>query len=393
MVSEYKIFVRDENRNHIHQIDVFNSLELILRFNDAGSWVLVMPRVVQKNDSSRVISAGLFPYLGGISVYKDGAFFFGGPFDRTIEFSEPGQDTLTISGFDDNVWLARRIVYPFPLGDYTGSNGLSNGAAFDVKTGTAEAVIRGYVYANTYETQPDNLFYYRRPRGFFTTTGGALGASVVGRGRFQPLLELIRGLADVGGVGFRILFDPETRNINFNVYAPQDKTANAKFSYELGNLGGYKLVRAAPTMNHAEVGGGGELTLRTFAKQYDSGSIYEEWGLIEGFIDARDTVDIAELDQRGKEAIIENQESVDLSMTPIDTAFIKFGRDYNLGDKVSVIVDGNVITEVLREVVIKIDDNGQRVVPVVGSTRGRVGLKFLRDLAIMRNRTNNLERR
>ncbi|MEU1881895.1 hypothetical protein ABZ470_31735 [Streptosporangium sp. NPDC020072] len=76
----------------------------------------------------------------------------------------------------------------------------------------------------------------------------------------------------------------------------------------------------------------------------------------------------AELDQAGAEAVLEAAGTASLSVTPIDTEAVAFGRDYQLGDVVSVSITGETIKDVLREVrLIDTVDGGPLVHPVVGS--------------------------
>lgn len=78
---------------------------------------------------------------------------------------------------------------------------------------------------------------------------------------------------------------------------------------------------------------------------------------------------LSELNQAGTEAVLEASGTASLSVTPIDTETIKFGRDYQLGDIVSVSINGVSLTDVLREVrLIDSIGEGARVYPVVGTT-------------------------
>lgn len=77
---------------------------------------------------------------------------------------------------------------------------------------------------------------------------------------------------------------------------------------------------------------------------------------------------LAELDQAGTESLLEASATASLSVTPIDTETVKFGRDYQLGDVVSVSINGVSLTDVLREVrLVDTIEEGPRVHPTVGS--------------------------
>lgn len=74
-------------------------------------------------------------------------------------------------------------------------------------------------------------------------------------------------------------------------------------------------------------------------------------------------------DQATLEAWDENGPKATLSMTPIDTESVKYGRDYHVGDIVTVEIDGVSFTEVLREVRLSDGDDGPRITPTLGDSQ------------------------
>lgn len=75
------------------------------------------------------------------------------------------------------------------------------------------------------------------------------------------------------------------------------------------------------------------------------------------------------LDQATLEAWDENGPKGSLSMTPIDTEAVKYGRDYQVGDIVTVDIDGTLFTEILREVRLSDGSDGPRITPTIGDTQ------------------------
>lgn len=75
------------------------------------------------------------------------------------------------------------------------------------------------------------------------------------------------------------------------------------------------------------------------------------------------------LDQATNEAWEENGPKASLSMSPIDTESIQYGRDYRIGDTVTVDIDGGTFTEVLREVRLSDGDDGPRISPTIGDSQ------------------------
>ena len=95
----------------------------------------------------------------------------------------------------------------------------------------------------------------------------------------------------------------------------------------------------------------------------DPGTVEEEGG-----IEGAKPEAFAQLDQAAYEALIDGAGVAKLSVTPIDTERVKFGRDYNLGDKVTVSIDGVSFSDVLRE--IRLTDSledGATISPLVGT--------------------------
>lgn len=372
-MSEWQLYVRDRNRNRVAEIDDFQQLDLVLRFNAVGSWVIALP-------ADGVAARYLNQDGCGLVAVRDGATLLSGPKRRPERVWSSKTDRLVVAGVDDVCWIADGLAYPVPTGPPYSA------AAHDVRTGACETVMRAYVSANV----GPGAKAERIVAGLTLATDAALGATVTGRARFANLLELLQALAIAGGdLGFRIV------DMQFQVYQPTDLTAMAVFSSDLGNLAAYTYREEAPSVNYIIVAGGGEGTARTFAEKGDSASIVR-WGRIELFRDRRDTTDATELLQTADEALSTGAAKTYLSIEPIDTEALAYGADYNLGDKVSVIVDGTTIHDVLREVHITLTpEAGESVRPLVGTpdqpANGAVPALF-RSLRQMGGRLSNLER-
>jgi hypothetical protein len=75
------------------------------------------------------------------------------------------------------------------------------------------------------------------------------------------------------------------------------------------------------------------------------------------------------LDQATLEAWDENGPKASLSLSPIDTQAVRYGRDYRVGDIVTVDVNGVLFSEVLREVRLSDGDDGPRITPTIGDSQ------------------------
>lgn len=350
MPSVWNVYARrDSDLSLLGEISDYQSLTMVPRFNKPGAWE------IDVNASSS--AAELLTWGNGIVVKRDGAAFFSGPVTSLQRKWTPTGDRLTISGADDVVCLERRLAYPEAPALTTATS------AYDARTGVASTVMRDYVDANVGASADST----RRVAGLdVEAVDPLLGSSVTGLGRFQALDELLRELALAGGdLGFRIV--QNGAGLEFQVYDPADRTATVIFSADLGTLAAYDYSEDGPEANYVVVGGAGEGAARAFSSGGDGASI-ARYGRIESFVDKRDTGDTGQLDQARDEALTQNAEQTSLSATPVDTGAFRFGADYGLGDRVTVMVDGAALQDVVREVSVTLDPTkGLSVVPVIGT--------------------------
>lgn len=369
---------RNSDLTRVGIIDEYASLKLNLKFNEPSKWELVAD-----TDSPFVPSLDASM---GIVVERDGTVILSGPVEETEEQWDTNGHVMTVFGSDDSIWLSRRIVFPsaWPF----------TGAAYDTNTATASTNLFYYVNKNAGPSADAD----RQVPGLVMGTDNSLGSSVRGRGRLQPLNDLLKQLALSGGdLRYQIVQVGST--LEFQVYDPEDLTASVQFSKAFGNLSSFTYERVGPSVNYVYIGGGGTGTGRTFRRGNDSPSV-AEWGLIEDFRDARDTTDNTELDERITETLAEGSETTSLGITPIDTAAVTYGTDYNLGDRVRVVTPSNVIIEdAIRELTLTYkpgggEGAGEVIEPVVGTpgaTRPRVP-KIFKKRKYHEKRTKNLER-
>lgn len=374
----WKLYVRRSDRLRDAEIDDFVKFTAILRFNDVETWALDAPVA---GAASRMILEG-----GGIILKRDDDVVLSGPLQRSEARWNQDEDALTHYGSGDTEWLRRRLALPVPTGPpYTA-------AEHDVRTGLAETIMKQYVDVNA----GPGAQLRRQVPGLVVPATSGLGLTVTGRARFQNLLDLLRSLALAGGdLGFRVLQSDDTdAALSFQMYVPQDRSASVKFSRDLQNLAKSTLVQEAPTGNYVIVGGGGEGTDRTFAELGNYWSIIA-FGLVETFVDRRDTSDLDELNQTIDETLADREQQFGLSVTPLDTLSMQFGRDYGLGDQVAVVIAGQVLVHVIREVHIEITSEGTTVRPMIGTPgRASPGVpRMFRALSTLGRRIGGLERR
>lgn len=404
----YKLYVRDQDFNRVAEIEDYQSLEMFPRFNSPGTWILDLPTDCEA--ASEIIKP-----KAGIIVVRDGKTILSGPVTSRKRKWNANEDKITVSGYDDLIYLMRSLAYP--------TNGAFTDDAYDIRTGSAETIMKQYIEANI----GVNARSERKVPGLVVEANKGLGATVTGRARFHNLIELFTSVALAGGdIGFRIV--QVGNNLEFQVYQPLDKTKEVFFSPLLGNLLDFEYTSNDPEANYVIVGGGGEGTARILLERGDSGSI-SKYGRIESFIDRRDTTDNAELLQAMAEELANKAEKTSLSISPIDTESLAFGRDYNLGDKVSIVLTQpnevveidtiyyfisayqtlpidhervkkiqeklEVIRDVVREIKISITPTGESITPLIGTPDSFAHpiLGIFDKFKKIQRRVSNLERR
>jgi Siphovirus ReqiPepy6 Gp37-like protein len=381
-MATYEVRVRDTDRQQIGVIDgsTFALLELVPRFNRPGAWRLVVP-------AGPVLRSRLVPG-NGVLILRDGVTLLSGPILRVKRAREQGRPVpgmLEVSGSDDYVWIESRVAYPVP----TQPANNQGAAAYDTRSGVAETVIKAYVSANA----GAGALAVRQVPGLVIAPDTVLGSSVSGSARFDALGDLVRGLATAGGgLGVRVV--QVGTSLQVQVYEPVDRSGTAVFGDSVGNLVEWSYELVAPSLTRAIVGGSGEGTGRVFVERGDTDGDETTWGLrAETFIDRRDTAISAELEQAGDEALADGGETLSLAIAPTDTAGLAYGTDYGLGDRVTVVVDGVAMADLVREVLITVSAEGEQVRPVVGTPDATADPRLQASLRQMLARIGLLERR
>lgn len=360
----------------ILEVDDFNVLELIPRFNDIGRFMIDLPM-------GGTAATELVKDHAGIIIEKNDVAIFSGDVQIRERMWDSGQDVVILAGSDDTQWLDRRLALP-SAPPYTAS-------AYDIRTDVAETVLKEYVDNNAGPSAAG----YRQVPGLTIEADAATGSTVTGKARFDSLLLLCQELALAGGdLGFKII--QSGSGLEFQVFVPTDKTTTAVFSKERGNLLAFHYRQETAKTNYVVAGGGGEGVARTFRERGYSASIVQ-WGRTETFKDQRHTTNNIELRQAVGEELFRGRQQTSLSITPEDTDALAYPTDYNLGDKVTVMVDGTAVQDVIREVKITLTRDQDEVIrPTVG-TPGRQDTdlvnKTLNRLYLISRRLMNLERR
>lgn len=336
----------------------YTKVVAIPRWNDVGAW-----RVEAVLDASNVLAAA----AGWRVMIVDQSGIYGGHVNEAEIDFDGRHLRLTLSGYDDMMWLAASLAWPTP------SSGLSSQTnAYDVRTGVASTVIRQYIDVNR---GPSSPFVTRRIPFMTLAADPLLGAAVTGRARFDNLLELVQGLAITGGVGVRTV-PTIGRNFTVEVYTPPDLTGPARFGLSLGNLRTLRWRLTAPEATWVAGGGRGEETARSFVSSSNAGED-TEWTRREAFYDFRSassTDGNAELAQGTSRRRAELGSTTFVELVPVDSPRLTFGAGYHLGSEVQVdIYNGITVEAVIREVEITATRSGNGPVRVVQPRVGDLG--------------------
>lgn len=374
------MYLLQPNLERAGQLDDVTSCELVERFNDVGAWTMSI--------NADTTLAPLLAEAGyGIEVVRpsDGQSLMSGPVVTRKRRRTLKENTLTVSGPDTNIWLRRRRAHPQP----GTASPPYNSQAYDVRTGVCSTILREYVAWNG---GASGLSVRGVPPSLSLAADPLAGSTVTGRARWQPLLELLQELALAGGsVGFRLR--KSGTGLEFSTYQPVDKTATVVFSEERGNLAGYEYESSAPKATYVYVGGGGEGTARVVREGSESEE-FAVWGRFEEWQDRRDTSDSTELDQEIVKTLVEQASTVGLSLTPLDTPGQRYRTHYELGDRVTVLIDGEPVQELVTEVkTVFTDAGGLLVQPTVGTASRHTVLRAFDRLKSLHSRVTKLERR
>ncbi|MFE4991433.1 siphovirus ReqiPepy6 Gp37-like family protein [Streptomyces mirabilis] len=353
--------VRDGNLDIVGVVDDYISLTIIPRFNAVGSFVL---DIAADSPKAHLLVPG-----NGLVIRRGADVLMSGPIREPNwkrSNSDGGDGTLTVNGVDDLTLLTGTTCWPTP----TAAPGSQTDSVYKISGVVAETAMRALVNLNI----GPGAQAARKVSNLTLATDGLHGAAVNKQvNQFDRLLDVLQDIAKTAGLGFRIV--QVGANLQFQVYVPADLSASAKFSFGLGNLTDASYSVTAPTCTKAVVVAGGSPSPRVVSVTTRADAAFPgPW--IEQFVDLT-SVDTASTDltaqmtQAADGALTSGAAQGNLTMTPIDTPRLQFGRDYTVGDRVSCQVKDDFFADVVREVSISFDAQGGYLAKaVIGSSDG-----------------------
>lgn len=351
-MTEYRIYVRDSNREIVAEIDSFSSIDAILRFNSPDTWAIDgIPLDSVPGQTLARLPDGADGMIG-IIIERDGDVIMNGRAQLSTPVDSADGQTVEASGVGDLYWLQDQIAHPSPS-DLSWST-----QSHDERTGAAETLLHAYVDANR---GPSAVASERVP-GLTMGTDSGRGTVMTKRARAEVLLDWCQQIAATDGLGFRIR--QSGVSLIFETYMPRDLRSQVIFSRDLGNISAIALPHQVASINQVIIGGSGEGTARIIAVRSDPESI-ARYGKRTVFVDQRQSSSATELGQTIANQLESGKGGSGAEIAVLDTEAVQYGRDYDLGDFVSVESQGRVIFGYVTEIELHIDRQGARVTPRV----------------------------
>lgn len=343
----------------------FETLDAFLYYNGVGAWTLSLP---YSDAAWQMVKTADF----GITVDWGGYFKFGGKCEAPgFQDSVPGAAAAAIvqagsyiilAGADYLAPIANRIAYPAPASAWSAQLSTSADAVTSVALETA---IKHYVSNNI----GPGALTGRRLTQLTIATDQARGGTVSYSARFASgvdlnLLDIIRTLVATGGPMGVSVTDNGSGSLVFDVYVPRDLTHTAWFSKDLGNLVSLSIQLSDPTCTNALVQG-----QSAFVEVTGTGSS-DPWARVEQYVDQTSETDSTKLTQEGTKTVADGAQGPQLSATAIDIPALTFGKDYNLGDKVTVEArQADTYSDIVSQVELIVDPARQpsiQSIPTIG---------------------------
>lgn len=360
-LNDLTVEVRDANLTRLGQVppDLLRA-RLEPGYCSPGAWSLTLP-------SEHPMAAALErPGAGIIVTHSDPniGVLLSGPSDqpnRQASVADP-RGTSTFTGTSDTSILWKRRAYPSPNAPADAQT-----AAYDVVTNVAgEYALRYYTRWNIGDyALPERQAVILEPNNLYR------GGLVTKSARFDVLGDLLASIAQVAGLGFRVVQVGDV--LQFQVTEVRDRRKRVRLDLANGTLASQSVKRQAPTLTTAIVAGQGEGVDRTILEVSSTDpdvALYGPHSRVEGFKDQRNTDDPDELLQAALEALAEGGPALAVTAVPGDDSTMAYPLDWNLGDRITVVVDAQETEAQVTGAIILLDQGGVRVGASIGDVKG-----------------------
>lgn len=342
--------------------------------NGIGTWSLQLPAGHRAVPALRAAGSGVI-----ITNLATGAILMSGSSSKpakTSTKSDP-EGLVSISGLSDDRLLWDALAFPQPSNSNPGTQNVTN----DVRTGVASTIMRQFAAFNiangaiaaggAVSWAPSGRLKGLRNYFRMDSTGDPLiGAVLTKSPRFDNLGDLLVEIANTAGIRFRVV--QVDQYLELQIEAIEDKTAVIRLDVKNGTLDSQSVEFAPPDVTRVIVAGQGEGTARQILTRTNAtaASAEDDWGLvIESFKDQRNTNVTVELEASGDELLATGGfTKTAVKAVPSNDVTMRYPEDWNLGDRVTVIVDGQETHSNVTEAAIIADRSGV----VTGAAIGNV---------------------
>lgn len=357
--ATYHVFIRNAAYQMLDVLNDWLAFKMARKFNALGRFTLTV--------SADSPAASLLTETAGVVVVRRMV----DDDSRTVIFSGSATrhrttaTTITLEGTDDMVVLHEALVRPVPS-----QNTGPFADEYFVQSGQASAVL--IELALTAVGNPSAPSEWQIPQ-FTANADPALGGTIESQANLgDRVLDVMAALAVspvAGGLGFTVLqAEDYTANIELQIYAPRDRTAEVIFGTDVGTILDFEDIWERPEYNYFYVAGDGLGADRTIIEGGNAASIAEVGRRIPAFVEARGVTDSTLLAQKLEELKAGAVSSRRIKVKPFQVQSLQYGEDWELGDLVTVVGgDGTARTAVIRELEIDLDpQRGVVLTPTIG---------------------------
>lgn len=311
------IKILDKDFNFVAMIDDFVSVAINRKYADTESIAIT---INSKKANTEYLVAGNFVFIDD----KLNKFFRIYNTKKTL--NEKGVN-ITATGFSIMQMFKQRITIP------------PTGQEIEKYTAKTETIIKNYINTNCINAVDVGMNF----KNIAIAVSKNLGSNITDETRYKNLYDEVIRILTIDNLGIKSTFDTSTKKLIFDVYIGKDKTTGNTdgnnpiiFSQDFDNILEVTIENTETTIqNYAVVAGQGEGVARTIEYVSDSKTCEDRHVF---FIDARETVTRPELITKGQSQLILPSYYIDAVINPF--AQPKYEQDYDIGDIVTVVIDG-----------------------------------------------------
>lgn len=378
-MSAFRISVYNKDRVFQCQIGNPAMLTATPRHNLIGTATMAVPldhRRIQElmEDGARL----------GLSFM--GEHLMSGPITDDLLETDGKSGLYTVMMQDDKRILWDILGFPVPGVTDTPGPLDQSAAEYRTYTGNAETILKTAVTEN-------GVTRMGLP-GLTVATDLGRGATIPGGVplRMHPLADQMFPALEDAGIGVTV--QQQGTSLVLDVYEPATHPRTLKINGR--TLKKISMTRTRPRSSRVVIGGQGEGVARNFRYLIDSAREAQYGMVAETFRDARDDNDLAVMDARGQETLLENGPKNGVSLTLAGSGIFKYGPGgFHVGDRIPVqVAEGLTITEVIRECTLTwVSKDYAKVDPAIGERTNDPERVTAQRIAAIARGQRNQERR